>query len=60
LKLFWVVGFCGGFSTFSAFTDQTITMLLNQNYMHACINIGLSVLLCLASSLGGFLLSTTR
>ncbi|MBL4585840.1 MAG: CrcB family protein, partial [Flavobacteriales bacterium] len=43
LKLGLIVGFCGGFSTFSTFSFETIQLIKNGNQMVAAGNIALSV-----------------
>ena len=47
------VGFCGGLSTFSSFSNDTVTLLQNGRLGTAMLNIGLNVILCLAASAGG-------
>lgn len=47
------VGFCGGFSTFSTFSNETLAMLLNDRWSDALLNIALSVVLCLLASFLG-------
>jgi CrcB protein len=43
---FVMVGFCGGFTTFSSFSLQTLALLNDGEWPHAIANIGLSVVLC--------------
>ncbi len=52
-RAFLAVGFCGGFSTFSTFSNDTLLMLMNNRWGDAVLNIGLSVVLCLLASFLG-------
>jgi CrcB protein len=51
--LFWTVGFCGGFSTFSTFSAETLTLIQNGFHLSTAIYIVLSLVLCLAATFGG-------
>lgn len=48
-----VVGFCGGFATFSAFSNETIGLLYGGAYMKAAVYVSLSVIFCLAATATG-------
>lgn len=55
LRVFVMVGFCGGFTTFSSFSLQTLDLLRNRDFAEAGANILLSVLLCMVSVWLGYL-----
>lgn len=53
------VGFCGGLSTFSSFSHDTMVLLQNGRIGAALLNIALNVVLCLLASVGGFWMGQT-
>ncbi|HAW19964.1 MAG TPA: hypothetical protein DCX14_07265 [Flavobacteriales bacterium] len=48
LFYFLVVGFCGGFSTFSTFSNETFMLIKNNQTPWALLNIAISLGLCLS------------
>lgn len=48
-RTFLLAGLCGGYTTFSAFSAQTLELLHEGQWLAAGANAGLSLLLCLAA-----------
>jgi fluoride exporter len=49
MRLFVMVGLCGGYTTFSAFSLQTLDLLRDGAMGRAAINLIVSVLLCIVA-----------
>ena len=57
LRIFVMVGICGGFTTFSSFSLQTLELARDDAWGAAFANVALSVVLCLIAVAAGHLLA---
>jgi CrcB protein len=56
LKLFLIVGLCGGFTTFSAFSMESITLIENHQVLLALVYLAASVVTGLSATVLGLFL----
>ena len=56
---FFMLGVCGGYTTFSSFSLQTLNLLEEGELLYAAANVVFSVLSCLAAVWLGHLLAAT-
>ena len=59
-KLFLATGICGGFTTFSAFSLENITLLQNEKYFIALVYIVSSIVLGIAAAWLGFMAAGSK
>jgi fluoride exporter len=57
LRLFVMVGLCGGFTTFSSFSLQTFDLMRSGAWGRALANVVVSVVLCIAAVGAGHMLA---
>ena len=56
---FIMIGICGGYTTFSSFSLQTLNLLRDREWLYAGGNVLLSVLLCMMAVWLGYALGAT-
>jgi fluoride exporter len=52
-KILFATGFCGGFSTFSTFSNETLQLFQQGQVFLAAINIAASIVFCLLATFWG-------
>ena len=52
-RLFLATGIMGGFTTFSSFSNETVSMMRDAQYWQAFSYVGISVIIGLAATFGG-------
>lgn len=56
-RIFWAVGFCGGFSTFSTFSYETLLLIQQPNVVSGLLYVVTSVALCVGATVVGVMLA---
>ena len=55
---FLMIGICGGYTTFSAFSLRTLQLMQERQWLYACGNVIFSVVLCMIAVWLGWLLGS--
>lgn len=57
LRLFLMVGVCGGFTTFSSFTNENLTLMQNGQFFSVLLYTGFSIILGFSAVYLGYITS---
>jgi|SRR5881397_662229 len=58
-RAFFMIGICGGYTTFSSFSQQALDLIREREWLYAGLNVLLSVALCLIAVWLGHILAAS-
>jgi CrcB protein len=58
LRLFVMIGLCGGYTTFSSFSLQTLDLIRSGGMVRAAVNVAASVVFCIIAVAAGHLIAS--
>lgn len=58
-RQFVMVGICGGYTTFSSFSFQTLNLMQDGEWLRAGANVGISVVCCMVAVWAGHVLAAS-
>lgn len=58
-RIFFMTGVCGGYTTFSSFSLQTLNLLQEDEWLYAGANTVLNLILCLVAVWAGYVLASS-
>lgn len=53
MRAFLMIGVMGGFTTFSSFSLETVTLMMQADYTRAALNVIASMFICLGGTILG-------
>lgn len=56
-KVLLITGFCGGFTTFSAFSKESFVMIQQQQFGMLTLYVLMSIIVCIAATATGFFIA---
>ncbi|WP_456365066.1 fluoride efflux transporter CrcB [Thermococcus sp.] len=56
-RAFFATGFCGALSTFSTFSYETFSLLMEREYLIAALNIAANIIITITLIFAGFILA---
>ena len=57
MRALLMAGFCGGFTTFSAFSVESVALIESKHFLEFVLYVGLSVVLGIAATYAGILIT---
>jgi fluoride exporter len=60
VRMFFMIGICGGYTTFSSFSLNTLNLIRERQWLYAGVNVVASVVLCLLAVWLGYVIGAAK